>query len=108
MPPIDYEKEYDNRGRVPEHEAIFAGMDRDAAAYRAASPKAELGISYGPSARQIIDFFPAAARERAARRVHSWRLLALARSVELQPFRKDPERQRHRRSPSPATICARR
>lgn len=61
MPPIDYEKEYDNRGRVPEHEVIFAAMVRDSEAYRAASPKAELGISYGPSARQIIDFFPAAA-----------------------------------------------
>lgn len=61
MPPIDYEKEYDNRGRVPEHEVLFAAMVRDSEAYRAASPKAELGISYGPSARQIIDFFPAAA-----------------------------------------------
>jgi arylformamidase len=61
MPPIDYEKEYDNRGRVPEHEVIFAAMVRNSEAYRAASPKAELGISYGPSARQIIDFFPAAA-----------------------------------------------
>ncbi len=61
MPPIDYEKEYDNRGRVPEHETIFAGMVRSSDAYRAASPKAELGISYGPSARQIIDFFPATA-----------------------------------------------
>lgn len=60
MQPIDYEKEYDNRGRVPEHEVIFAGMVRNSGAYRAASPKAELGISYGPSARQIIDFFPAA------------------------------------------------
>ncbi|HZL39448.1 MAG TPA: alpha/beta hydrolase [Pseudolabrys sp.] len=60
MPPIDYEKEYDNRGRVPEHETIFAGMARNSGAYRAAARKAELGISYGPSARQIIDFFPAA------------------------------------------------
>lgn len=61
MLPIDYEKEYDNRGRVPDHEVIFAGMVRNSGAYRAASPKAELGISYGPSARQIIDFFPSAA-----------------------------------------------
>ncbi len=60
MPPTDYEKEYDNRGRVPDHEVIFAGMVRNSGAYRAAAPKAELGISYGPSARQIIDFFPAA------------------------------------------------
>ncbi|HEY1311896.1 MAG TPA: alpha/beta hydrolase [Pseudolabrys sp.] len=60
MPPIDYEKEYDNRGRVPEHEVIFAAMVRDSQAYRAASLRAKLGLSYGPSARQIIDFFPAA------------------------------------------------
>src|SRR6185437_8513549 len=63
VPLIDYEWEYDNRGRVPEHEVIFAGMVRDSEAYRAASPKAELGISYGPSARQIINFFPAAATD---------------------------------------------
>lgn len=56
---IDYEAEYDNRGRVPEHLEIHARMDRNAAAYRAASPRAELGLSYGPSARQFVDFFPA-------------------------------------------------
>jgi arylformamidase len=57
--PIDYEKEYDNRGRVPEHPEIFARWAREAAAYRAASPKAELGLSYGPSPRQTVDLFPA-------------------------------------------------
>lgn len=56
---IDYEKEYNNRARVPEHQQIFDGWARDAAAYRAARPKAELGLSYGPSPRQIIDIFPA-------------------------------------------------
>ena len=56
---IDYEKEYNNRARVPEHQQIFDGWARDAAAYRAARPKAELGISYGPSPRQILDIFPA-------------------------------------------------
>jgi arylformamidase len=56
---IDYEAEYNNRGRVPEHPEILAKMDRDAAAYRAASPQAQLGVSYGPSARQFIDLFPA-------------------------------------------------
>src|SRR5690554_2096305 len=55
---IDYEREYDNRGLVPEHPEIFARGERNAAAYRAASSKAKLGISYGPSPRQIIDFFP--------------------------------------------------
>ena len=57
--PIDYEKEYDNRGRVPEHPEIFARWARDAAAYRAAARGAELGLTYGPSPRQTIDLFPA-------------------------------------------------
>jgi arylformamidase len=56
---IDYEKEYDNRARVPEHVDIFARWHRDAEAYRKASPKAELGLKYGPSERQFIDIFPA-------------------------------------------------
>jgi arylformamidase len=56
---IDYEKEYDNRARVPEHPEIFARNERDAAAYREAARGAELGISYGPSPRQTIDLFKA-------------------------------------------------
>lgn len=56
---IDLEAEYNNRARVPEHPQIFARMDRDAAAYRAATPQAEMGLSYGPSERQFIDLFPA-------------------------------------------------
>ena len=59
MPPIDYEKEYDNRGRVPEHPEIFARWTREGAAYRAAAQAAELGLKYGPSPRQTIDLFPA-------------------------------------------------
>ncbi len=59
MPPIDYENEYDNRGRVPEHPEIFARWQREAAAYRKAAIDAEFGLAYGPSARQIIDLFPA-------------------------------------------------
>jgi arylformamidase len=55
---IDLEAEYNNRARVPEHPEIFARQDRDAAAYRAASPRAELGLRYGPTARQFIDLFP--------------------------------------------------
>ena len=58
---IDLEAEYNNRARVPEHPAILAQMDIDAAAYRAISPKAELGLSYGPSERQVVDMFPARA-----------------------------------------------
>jgi arylformamidase len=56
--PIDYEKEYDNRARVPEHPEVFARWQRDTDAYRAAMPNAKLGISYGPSPRQTIDLFP--------------------------------------------------
>jgi len=55
---IDYEKEYDNRGRVKEHPEIFARNERDAAAYRKSAAGAELGIRYGASARQYIDLFP--------------------------------------------------
>ncbi len=56
---IDYEKEYDNRGRVPDHPEIFARWEREGAAYRAAAHKAEIGLSYGPTPRQTIDYFPA-------------------------------------------------
>lgn len=56
---IDYEKEYDNRARVPEHPEIFARWQRETEAYRAQARGAELGIGYGPSARQTIDLFPA-------------------------------------------------
>jgi arylformamidase len=59
MPTIDYEKEYDNRARVPEHPEIFARWARETEAYRAAAAGAELGIAYGPSPRQTIDLFPA-------------------------------------------------
>ena len=54
----DYEKEYDNRGRVPEHPEIFARWERDGAAYRDAA-HGEYGLKYGPGARQSLDFFPA-------------------------------------------------
>lgn len=58
MPAIDLEAEYNNRARVPEHPAILAQLDLDAAAYRARSPQAEIGLKYGPSERQVIDLFP--------------------------------------------------
>jgi arylformamidase len=64
---IDYEAEYNNRARVPEHPQIFARWDRDAAAYRAEATRAgraELGLSYGPTPRQTVDLFhPAASGE---------------------------------------------
>ena len=56
MAGVDYEVEYNNRARVPENPALMAGWADDAAAYRAGhEPRA---MSYGPSARNRIDFFP--------------------------------------------------
>ena len=57
---IDYEAEYNNRARVPEHPQIFARWARDAAAFRdeaAGERRAEVGIPYGATARQTIDLF---------------------------------------------------
>jgi arylformamidase len=60
MTAIDYEFEYNTRGRVAEHPVIAAQWPVDAAAFRAAAledGRAELGISYGPTERQTIDLF---------------------------------------------------
>jgi arylformamidase len=60
MAGIDYEAEYNNRARVPEHGEIFARWTRDAAAYREEARRtgrSELACSYGRSARQFIDLF---------------------------------------------------
>jgi arylformamidase len=57
---IDWEVEYNNRARVPEHPQIFAQWARDGAAYREETFKdgrAEIGLKYGPSPRQTIDLF---------------------------------------------------
>jgi len=59
MQAIDYEVEYDNRARVPEHPEIFARWQREGAAYRTAVPNARLAVAYGPSLRQTVDLFPA-------------------------------------------------
>jgi arylformamidase len=58
--PIDYEAEYNNRARVPEHAEIFARWAREAEDYRAKAMqerRAELGLMYGSSLRQFIDLF---------------------------------------------------
>ncbi|WP_186419002.1 alpha/beta hydrolase [Bosea sp. CS1GBMeth4] len=52
----DYETEYNNRARVPEHPGIIAGWQRDAAAYREVAVS-ELGIRYGEGPRQTYDLF---------------------------------------------------
>ncbi|HLG80031.1 MAG TPA: alpha/beta hydrolase [Bradyrhizobium sp.] len=55
MAEIDYEVEYNNRARVPENPELMAGWARDAAAYRTQCPPRVM--SYGPGARNRIDFF---------------------------------------------------
>lgn len=80
---IDYEVEYNNRARVPEHPQIFERWRRDAAAYRTqtqADGRVELGVRFGPTERQYIDlFFPpgGAANAPVALFVHGgyWRSL---------------------------------
>src|SRR4051794_1258708 len=67
MTPIDYEAEYNNRARVPEHPAIIEGWARDAHAYRDANPPHR--IPYGPSERQFIDLFHPIDADHAARTV---------------------------------------
>jgi arylformamidase len=65
MPMINemLEREYNNRAKVPDFPAIAAGLGRDAAAFRAAHPDSELGVSYGPTERQAMDiFWPASGR----------------------------------------------
>jgi arylformamidase len=55
---IDYEVEYNNRARVPEHPSLIAGWARDAQAYRESGQNPFHTISYGPGARNTIDVFP--------------------------------------------------
>ena len=60
MADIDYEAEYNNRARVPEHEEIFLRWARDAENYRADAleeGRAELGLAYGDTPRQTVDLF---------------------------------------------------
>lgn len=54
---MDAEAEHNNRARVPEHPVHIAGWQRDAAAWRAACPRAELGLTYGPGEREKLDLF---------------------------------------------------
>ncbi len=52
---IDYEAEYNNRARVPEHPTLMAGWTKDAAAYRL--QRAPRTMRYGPGSRNTIDLF---------------------------------------------------
>jgi arylformamidase len=60
MTAIDYEAEYDNRARVPEHPQIFARWATDSASYRARLPASrQARITSGPTPREVIDLFDA-------------------------------------------------
>jgi arylformamidase len=60
MTGIDYEAEYDNRARVPEHPQIFAGWAKDSQSYRAGLPESRRArMSYGSTPREVIDLFDA-------------------------------------------------
>jgi arylformamidase len=58
MTGIDYEAQYNNRARVPEHPAIIEGWARDAAAYRERHPPRS--FAYGSGERQTVDLFAGA------------------------------------------------
>jgi arylformamidase len=65
---IDYEVEYNNRARVPEHPEIFARWAREAENYRVDTLKAgraQLGLFYGDPPRQFFDLFLPEAGESA-------------------------------------------
>ena len=97
---VDYETEYNNRARVPEHGEIFARWDARCGGLSRrmkAEENAELGLAYGPAPRQNVDLFSAEATGHAplALFIHGgyWRSL---RAVELQPHGGRAERARHR------------
>ena len=75
------EAEYNNRGKVPEHPALIEGWVRDAAAFRASHPKAELGVPYTPGERTRLDiFWPDADDPPMAMFIHGGYWAALDRS----------------------------
>ena len=63
---VDYEAEYNNRARVPEHPQVIAGWARDAAAYREAAGERFETRAYGTSERQRIDLFRPQGQARGA------------------------------------------
>lgn len=60
MAEIDYENEYNTRAWSPGFEQAFARREADSAAYREElrrAGRAELGVRYGSTERQIVDLF---------------------------------------------------
>ena len=105
---IDYEVEYDNRARVPEHPEIFARWQRDGAAYRAAAHNPKLAMAYGHSLRQTIDLFQprTTTRRRSRMFIHGgwWRSLE---PVDVYPAGGGPNARGISVAVSRATISAR-
>ncbi|GGF48545.1 alpha/beta hydrolase [Azorhizobium oxalatiphilum] len=61
---MDYEAEYDNRARVPNHSEIIADWIAQSARLRGDVPAADIGVPYGPSSRQSLDIlWPDATRQ---------------------------------------------
>ena len=54
---MDLQAEYNNSAKVPNAPAIVEGWARDAAAFRAGHPYAELDLSYGHAERLALDLF---------------------------------------------------
>jgi arylformamidase len=52
----NFEAEYNNRARVPDHAVHIAGSQRDAGAYRETA-RCDLNLPYGPGERHRLDFF---------------------------------------------------
>lgn len=52
---MDFEVEYNNRARVPDWADIFADWQARSVRMRGEAVAADLGIPYGPTARQILD-----------------------------------------------------
>ena len=73
---IDYEKEYDNRARVPEHPQIFAAARSETQGLsRGGTARPSSAFPTGPRRGRFIDFFPGASGgDAAARHVHPRRL----------------------------------
>ncbi len=77
---MDYEVQYNNRARVPEHPAIMGSWATDAAAYRAVA-RMEAAIPYGESEREKLDLFlPEGEVKAAALFIHGGYWQALDRS----------------------------
>jgi len=75
---VDYEAEYNNRARVPDHQTVMAMWRETAEAARAARPPLE--IAYGPGEREVMDLFEAAPDAPVAVFLHGGYWQALDRS----------------------------